>query len=64
MRRIIREQEPARPSTRLSTLIRRPHYRGPAPARGPGRLGILLRGDLDSIVMKALEKDRRAVTRR
>jgi serine/threonine protein kinase/tetratricopeptide (TPR) repeat protein len=59
MRRIIREQEPARPSTRLSTLLgddltivaRHRHAE-------PGRLGTLLRGDLDWIVMKALEKDR------
>jgi WD40 repeat protein len=58
IRRIIREVEPARPSTRLSTL-------GPAGAtasanRGsdPRRLSQLLRGELDWIVMKALEKDR------
>jgi len=59
MRRIIREQEPARPSTRLSTLMaaeltsvaRHRHAE-------PVRLGNLLRGDLDWIVMKALEKDR------
>jgi len=59
MRRIIREQEPVRPSTRLSTLLAadltivasRRHAE-------PPRLIHLIRGDLDWIVMKALEKDR------
>jgi serine/threonine protein kinase len=58
IRRIIREEEPARPSTRLSTL-------GPAAATvstnresDPRSLRRLLRGELDWIVMKALEKDR------
>jgi len=59
MRRIIREQEPARPSTRLSTMLEADltsvaQHRQAEPAR----LGTLLRGDLDWIVMKALEKDR------
>ncbi|MBI2927181.1 MAG: serine/threonine protein kinase [Verrucomicrobia bacterium] len=60
MRRRIREQEPLRPSTRVSTLadaerttVAR-HRQSDAP-----RLIHLLRGDLDWIVMKALEKDRR-----
>ncbi|MGO8925385.1 MAG: tetratricopeptide repeat protein [Limisphaerales bacterium] len=59
MRRIIREQEPVRPSTRLSTLLAADlatvaqHRQCPAP-----RLFGLIRGDLDWIVMKALEKDR------
>jgi WD40 repeat protein len=59
MRRIIREQEPVRPSTRLSTLA--DHQRTTvAKRRGadPPQLIHLLRGDLDWIVMKALEKDR------
>ncbi len=59
MRHIILEQEPARPSTRLSTLLAADlttvaRHRQAEPAR----LGTLLRGDLDWIVMKALEKDR------
>ena len=59
MMRIIREVEPHKPSTRLSTL----GETGPRTAqqRGIGdvkRLGLLLRGDLDWIVMKCLEKDR------
>ena len=59
MRRTIREQEPARPSTRLSTIIVADaatvakHY-----SATPEKIAMLLRGDLDWIVMKALEKDR------
>src|SRR5205085_2505160 len=61
MRHIIREQEPARPSTRLSTMLAADltivaQHRHAE----PGRLGTLLRGDLDWIVMKALEKGFRA----
>jgi serine/threonine protein kinase len=58
MRRIIREEEPPRPSARVSTL-------GPA-ARTvsanrrsePHKLSALFRGELDWVVLKALEKDR------
>jgi WD40 repeat protein len=59
MRRIIREQEPVRPSTCLSTLAD-PERTTVAKRRGadPPQLIHLLRGDLDWIVMKALEKDR------
>ena len=59
MRRIIREQEPVRPSTRVSSLqgedltTTAKHRGSDAP-----KLIHLLRGDLDWIVMKALEKDR------
>jgi serine/threonine protein kinase/Tfp pilus assembly protein PilF len=56
--RIIREVDPPKPSTRLSEqtgdLARVAASRGIAPAR----LGSLIRGELDWIVMKALEKDR------
>jgi len=58
MLRIIRETDPPRPSTRLSTLgVELPEV---AKRRGeqPGKLGTLVRGDLDWIVMKALEKER------
>jgi serine/threonine protein kinase len=59
MMRIIREVEPAPPSTRLSSLgdagARREQQR---PAGDARRLGLLLRGDLDWIAMKCLEKDR------
>ena len=59
VRRIIREVEPARPSTRLNTLAEAErttlaNLRGAAPAQ----LSTQLSGDLDWIVMKALEKDR------
>jgi eukaryotic-like serine/threonine-protein kinase len=59
IRRIIREEDPLRPSTRLSiltaeeqtTAAKRRHT-------DPPRLLHLVRGDLDWIVMKCLEKDR------
>jgi serine/threonine protein kinase/predicted RNA polymerase sigma factor len=55
--RLIREEEPPRPSTRLGTTTEMPSI---AANRGlePKRLTGLLRGELDWIVMKALEKDR------
>src|SRR6266496_1938943 len=59
MRRTIREKEPDRPSTRLSTMSEgelttvAKHRHTEAP-----RLIHLVRGDLDWIVMKCLEKDR------
>ncbi|HEX2475696.1 MAG TPA: serine/threonine-protein kinase [Lacipirellulaceae bacterium] len=59
IRRIIREQEPPRPSTRLSTLGQQ--ARSIAAARGGSdstQLGRLIRGELDWIVMKALAKER------
>ena len=59
MRRVIREQEPPKPSTRLSTL-QRVDLTGIAAGRhvDPYKLASMVRGDLDWIVMKALEKDR------
>jgi tetratricopeptide (TPR) repeat protein len=59
MRRMIREQEPLRPSTRFSTLdaaqqstvAKRQQTEGP-------KLIHLLQGDLDWIMMKCLDKDR------
>src|SRR5215467_7788593 len=59
IRRVIREQEPVRPSTRLSklaeadltTVAQRRHAEAPKLIRA-------VRGDLVWIVMKALEKDR------
>jgi WD40 repeat protein/serine/threonine protein kinase len=59
IRRLIREQDPVQPSTRLSTLMEKDlaatahHRQVEAP-----KLISLVRGDLDWIVMKALEKDR------
>jgi tetratricopeptide (TPR) repeat protein len=57
MLRVIREQEPTKPSTKLSTAEGLPTL---AANRGtePARLTRLVRGELDWIVMKALEKDR------
>ncbi len=57
MLRIIREEEPPKPSTRLSTTN---ELASIAANRGlePKRLSGLVRGELDWIVMKALEKDR------
>ncbi|MEX0711989.1 MAG: serine/threonine-protein kinase [Pirellulales bacterium] len=56
--RVIREEEPPRPSARLSqskdTLASISAQR----KMDPGRLTRLVRGELDWIVMKALEKDR------
>jgi serine/threonine protein kinase len=59
MRRTIREQQPMRPSTRLSTLGKGDLTTVAKARRAePSRLSSLLRGDLDWIVMKCIEKDR------
>ncbi|PWU18270.1 MAG: hypothetical protein C5B50_09580 [Verrucomicrobia bacterium] len=76
MRRTIREQEPARPSTRLSTMlvaadVSRPKATGGLAVRSEEEVSAdsrrrlrlkeqikMVRGDLDWIVMKCLEKDR------
>ena len=60
MRRTLREREPQRPSTMLTTL-QGTELTATAEHRQaePPKLISLLRGDLDWIVMKALEKDRR-----
>jgi len=57
MLRTIREQEPSKPSTKLSSAESLPTL---AANRGtePAKLTKLVKGDLDWIVMKALEKDR------
>jgi len=62
IQRMIREQDPLKPSSKLSvvsearspTLDTRAHHR----RIEPRALGKALKGDLDWIVMKALEKDR------
>ena len=58
MQRIIREQEPAKPSTKLTTLGKT--LADVARRRGstPDLLRKAVRGDLDWVVMKSLEKDR------
>src|SRR5262249_6199232 len=58
VRRIIREEEPARPSTRISTLGQAANTVSVHRQSDPRRLRQLFRGELDWIVMKALEKDR------
>jgi tetratricopeptide (TPR) repeat protein len=58
LRRIIREEEPPRPSTRLSTLAQAATTLSAQRRSDPKRLSQLLRGELDWIVMRALEKDR------
>jgi serine/threonine protein kinase/tetratricopeptide (TPR) repeat protein len=58
MQRIIREQEPVRPSTRLSTLTDTLSEVADHRGTTPDLLGRMLRGDLDWIVVKAMEKDR------
>src|SRR5258706_10002216 len=59
IRRVIREKEPVRPSTRLSTMAA-PDLTAAAEHRrsAPPALIRSVQGDLDWIVMKALEKDR------
>jgi tetratricopeptide (TPR) repeat protein/tRNA A-37 threonylcarbamoyl transferase component Bud32 len=58
MMRILREVEPHRPSTRLSSLGASATRTARQRHTDVARLGTLLRGDLDWIVMKCLEKDR------
>jgi serine/threonine protein kinase len=59
MRRTIREQEPERPSTKLSTMIQGELTTTAARRQTePPKLVHAIRGDLDWIVMKCLEKDR------
>ncbi|HEY2345473.1 MAG TPA: serine/threonine-protein kinase [Xanthomonadaceae bacterium] len=59
VQRIIREVEPPRPSVRLSQSARK-QLLGVDTRRGmdPGKLARIVRGELDWIVMKAIEKDR------
>jgi serine/threonine protein kinase len=59
MRRTIREKEPERPSTRLTTLAQGELATTAQQHRAdPPKFVNLIRGDLDWIVMKTLEKDR------
>ena len=58
IRRIIREDEPPRPSTRLSTLGEALTDIAKHRDVQPGELCRIVRGDLDWVVMKTLEKDR------
>ncbi len=58
MRRIIREEEPPKPSTRVSTVGQAETTASGRRQSDPRRLSRLLRGELDWVVMRALEKDR------
>lgn len=58
LQRIIREEEPPKPSTRVSTLGEKLTVVSNHRRTDPTRLRQLLKGDLDLIVMKALEKER------
>ncbi|HEY7157423.1 MAG TPA: serine/threonine-protein kinase, partial [Gemmataceae bacterium] len=58
LRRIIREEEPPKPSLRLSTLGQAATIVSTQRQSDPKRLSQQFRGELDWIVMKALEKDR------
>jgi len=58
MMRVIREDEPHRPSTRLSSLGDTGTRIAQLRHTNLKRLSLVLKGDLDWIVMKCLEKDR------
>jgi eukaryotic-like serine/threonine-protein kinase len=59
IRRVIREQEPPKPSTALQNMPAKERTTAAAHRRVEWtKMAGLLRGDLDWIVMKALEKDR------
>jgi serine/threonine protein kinase/tetratricopeptide (TPR) repeat protein len=58
MQRMIREVEPPKPSTRLTTLGETLTSVAALRSTDPRRLAHLMRGELDWIVMKCLEKDR------
>ncbi|TWU23254.1 Serine/threonine-protein kinase PknB [Novipirellula galeiformis] len=58
LRRIIREEEPPKPSSRLSTLGGDPTTIAATRQTSPIRLSTSIQGDLDWIVMKAIEKNR------
>jgi serine/threonine protein kinase/transcriptional regulator of met regulon len=58
MQRLIREEEPPKPSTRLSTSGEKLTVLAKHRKVTPEKLKSQVKGDLDWIVMKALEKDR------
>jgi WD40 repeat protein/tRNA A-37 threonylcarbamoyl transferase component Bud32 len=58
IQRLIREEEPPRPSTRLSTLGDQATIIAKHRSSDPRRLRESFRGELDWIVMKSLEKER------
>jgi serine/threonine protein kinase/WD40 repeat protein len=56
--RVIREEEPPRPSERISTSGQKLAMIAAARSTEPAKLSRLVRGELDWIVLKCLEKDR------
>lgn len=58
MQRIIREDDPPRPSTRLSAMPETIQTVAAVRQTEPRQLASLIRGELDWIVMRCLEKDR------
>ncbi|MBN2594728.1 MAG: serine/threonine protein kinase, partial [Sedimentisphaerales bacterium] len=58
IQRIIRETEPLKPSTKLSTMGDALNDVAKHRHMQPGELCKIVRGDLDWVVMKAMEKDR------
>ena len=58
MQRIIREDQPPKPSTKLTTMGDELTAVSSHRSTEPKKLGQILKGDLDWIVMKALEKER------
>ncbi|HEV8061686.1 MAG TPA: serine/threonine-protein kinase [Gemmataceae bacterium] len=58
LRRIIREEEPPKPSTRISTVCQAATTASEKRRSDPRKLSRLFHGELDWIVMKALEKER------
>lgn len=58
LQRMIREEEPQRPSILVTSLGVDSDLIARSRGTEPSRLGNLLRGDLDWIVLKSLEKDR------
>jgi serine/threonine protein kinase len=58
LQRIIREDEPPKPSTRLSQNAGEIASVAASRSSEPRKLGALIRGELDWIVMKSLDKDR------
>jgi serine/threonine protein kinase/tetratricopeptide (TPR) repeat protein len=56
--RMLQEQDPPRPSTKLAHLGDRTRQAAQNRGTGPHRLTTQLRGDLDWITMRCLEKDR------
>ncbi len=58
VRRIIREEDPPKPSTRLTTIQQALSTASTRRHKAPSRSQMTVPGDLDWIVMKAIEKDR------